>query len=336
MTAGETCLAAQAAAPVRLDFAGGWTDVPPFSSEEGGVVVNAAIALHAHARVEPRERGVRIEAEDLGETLEAADVAALASDGRLDLVKAALRVAPPPGGCVLRTRSDAPPGSGLGSSGAMDVALMAVLAAARGERPHPAEIAERGWRMETQEAGIAGGKQDQWSAALGGFQRLEFRDPEVRVERLALDAELLDELARRTVLCYTGHTRLSGATIARVIDGYVRGDAVIRGAFHAMRECAERMAEALRTGDLARVGALLSANWREQQRLDPGMRTETMARLETAVAAAGVLGGKAAGSGAGGSMFFLARDPVAVAEAARAAGARVLPVAWDHEGVRTC
>jgi mevalonate kinase len=66
------------------------------------------------------------------------------------------------------------------------------------------------------------------------------------------------------------------------------------------------------------------------------MRTESMARLEAAVAAAGVLGGKAAGAGAGGSMFFLARDPAAVAEAARTAGAQVLPVAWDHEGVRTC
>jgi D-glycero-alpha-D-manno-heptose-7-phosphate kinase len=213
---------------------------------------------------------------------------------------------------------------------------MAVLAAARGERPAAAEIAERGWRMETQEAGIAGGKQDQWIAALGGFQRLEFRDPVVRAEPLALDAAFRDDLARRTVLCYTGHTRLSGATIARVIDGYARGDAAIRGAFHAMRDVAEAVAEALRAADLARVGALLSANWREQQRLDPGMRTETMARLEAAVAAAGVLGGKAAGSGAGGSMFFLARDPTAVAAAARAAGARVLPVAWDYDGVRTC
>ena len=95
------------------------------------------------------------------------------------------------------------------------------------------------------------------------------------------------------------------------------------------------MAEALRAADLARVGALLAANWEQQQRLDPEMRTDEMARLERALADAGVLGGKAAGSGAGGCMFFVTRDnPGPAAEAARAAGATVLPVRWAREGAR--
>src|SRR2546428_7457507 len=100
------------------------------------------------------------------------------------------------------------------------------------------------------------------------------------------------------------------------------------------------MAEALRAADLARVGALLAENWRHQQALDPGIRTDEMARLEQAVAGAGggagvgVLGGKAAGAGGGGSIFFLAKDGAdAVAAAARSAGATVLPVAWSREGV---
>jgi galactokinase/mevalonate kinase-like predicted kinase len=97
------------------------------------------------------------------------------------------------------------------------------------------------------------------------------------------------------------------------------------------------MPAALRAGDLARVGALLSANWRLQQALDPGMRTPEMARLERALADAGVLGGKAAGSGAGGSMFFLGPDdPAPAVAAARELGMRMLPVRWAATGVRPC
>ena len=327
-----------ARAPVRLDFAGGWTDVPPYSREEGGVVVNAALALHATAELVPRDAGpTLLVAEDLDAALEVHGPADLAPGGGLELVKAALRRFPPPWPATLTTRSGAPPGSGLGSSGAMDVALVAALAAARGEPLDPHALAERGWRLETEDAGIAGGKQDQWAAALGGIRRLVFRDPLVETEVLPLDAEFAGVLARSTVLCYTGRSRLSGAAIARVVRGYERGDPVIRGAFHAMRDCAEAMAEALRAADLARVGALLAANWREQQRLDSGMRTDDMARLEAAAAAAGALGGKAAGAGAGGSMFFLApdeRSAARVAAAARAAGSTILPVAWAGGGVQ--
>ena len=119
------------------------------------------------------------------------------------------------------------------------------------------------------------------------------------------------------------------------MTAYERGDRQVVGTLRALKDIVDPMAEALRAADLARVGALLAANWEQQQRLDPEMRTDEMARLERALADAGVLGGKAAGSGAGGCMFFVTRDnPGPAAEAARAAGATVLPVRWAREGAR--
>jgi galactokinase/mevalonate kinase-like predicted kinase len=104
---------------------------------------------------------------------------------------------------------------------------------------------------------------------------------------------------------------------------------------HALKDLAEEMAEALRAADLGKVGSLLAENWKRQQALDAGMRTGEMARLEDAMRGARVLGGKAAGAGAGGCMFFLAPERVSEAhEAARAAGATVLPVRWATAGVR--
>ena len=322
-----------ASAPVRLDFAGGWTDVPPYATEVGGVVVNAAIELRAHATVEPADR-YELRSDDLELTLHPSEPTDFEKNGELDLLKAAVRMTGI-GPCRIHTRSEAPPGSGLGSSGALDVALVAALAAEAGERPLPGELAERAWRLEAVEAALPGGRQDQYAAALGGFHRLGFSDAGVTVEPLVLDQDVRAELAARLVVCYTGRSRVSAAAIARVMTAYVKRDPVVTGALRGLAEVADAMAAALRAGDLTRVGALLSRNWALQQALDPGMSTPEMSRLERLMHEAGALGGKAAGAGAGGSMFFLmGGDPARGLEAARAGGATVLPVRWAAEGIR--
>lgn len=325
-----------AAAPVRLDFAGGWTDVPPYSAREGGVVITAAIQLFARAEVRLGGSGFRLISEDLQDRLEVSDSAGLVRDGRLDLLKAGLRMLPV-GACTLTTRSEAPPGSGLGSSGALDVALVAALSAARSESPDPVEIAETACHLEAVEAGIPGGRQDQFAASHGGFLRLEFRDPEAEVERLKLDAAFVSELARRMLLGYTRASHFSGTTIGRVMRSYEEGNPQVVAALHGLRDVAERMAQALRSGDTALIGRLLSENWAHQQALDPRMCTSEMANLERAMLAAGALGGKAAGSGAGGCMFFLGPDdPSPMIDAARSLGVRLLPVRWALRGVHQC
>ena len=325
----------RAAAPTRLDLAGGWTDVPPFSARAGGLVVNAAIGLLVHVELRLGGSLVRLESLDLGETVECVNSAGLVLDGRLDLLKAGLRMFPVQGPLTLSTRADAPAGSGLGGSGALDVALVACLAAARQERLEPRELAQQAWHLETQEARIPGGRQDQLAAALGGIQRLSFRDPDVGIEPITLDPAFADALERRMLLCYTGRSRVSGATIARVMRAYEQGDRQVTGALEHLKDVAAAMVEALRAADLVKVGTLLSENWTCQQALDAGMRTDEMARLEAAMGDHKVLGGKAAGAGAGGSMFFLAREPSpALGNAAREAGATVLPARWAWEGGR--
>jgi D-glycero-alpha-D-manno-heptose-7-phosphate kinase len=320
---------------MRLDFAGAWTDVPPFSAREGGIVVNGAIGLRAHATLQLGGTLLRVVSEELGETLECANSGGLGPGGKLSLIKAALRMFPVLGGFTLTTRSDAPPGSGLGSSGALGVALVGALTRARLDPMPERDIAEQAWHVEAVEAQIPGGKQDQYAAALGGFHRFSFRDPDVGVEPLTLDPTFAATLERQTLLCYTNTTRVSGDTIAHVMSAYERGDRKVTGALRALKDVAAAMVEALRSADLARVGALLSENWTHQQALDPGMRTAEMARLEQAVAAAGALGGKAAGAGAGGSMFFVMKgDARAAAAAVERAGTTVLPLSWAAEGMR--
>ena len=324
------------AAPVRLDFAGGWTDVPPFVSREGGVVVNATIDRWVEAGFEPGCDGILVVAEDLQQSIRARGPAALARAGPLELHRAALRMFPPGAG-TLRTRSAVPPGSGLGSSGALDVALVAVLAAARQEPLTPEDLAHHGWQLETVEARFPGGRQDQYAAALGGFHRLALTDAATLPQPLPLDPAFLAELGRRTLVCYTGRSRVSGDTVARVMAAYERQDQVVTGALRELVEVAERMTEALLAADLATVGRLLSKNWDCQQRLDGGMRTPEMAALEAAVVEARPLGGKAAGAGAGRCMLFLIGGDLETArQAAARVGTRVLGANFVSRGVHPC
>jgi len=327
-----------AAAPVRLDFAGGWTDVPPFSAREGGVVVNAAIGLRAHVELQLGGALLRLVSGEFGETLECANSGGLVPGGKLPLLTAALRMFPVLGGFTLTTRCDAPPGSGLGSSGALGVALVGALTRVRHDPLSQQDVADQAWQVETIEAQLPGGKQDQYAAALGGFHRLTFRDPDVGIEPLTLDPAFAASLERQTLICYTNKSRVSGDTISRVMGAYDRGDSKVTGALQGLKETGTAMADALRAADLARVGALLTENWKHQQALDPGMRTAEMARLEDAAIKAGALGGKAAGAGAGGCMFFVMRGDARQAATAVAGGedgAKVLPLSWASEGVRT-
>src|SRR5207245_9207000 len=119
---------------------------------------------------------------------------------------------------------------------------------------------------------------------------LSFRDPDVGIEPITLDPAFAAALERQTVLCYTGRSRVSGATIARVMAAYARDDRQVTGALRAMRDVAGAMAEAVRAADLAGGGKWLGENWRLQQALDPEVRTPEIARLERAPAGGGGAG----------------------------------------------
>src|SRR5205807_3585453 len=302
--------------------------------------LRSAIACRAHVKLARGNKLLRLGSEELGETLECANAGGLVPGGKLPLLTAALRMFPVLGGFTLTTRCDAPPGSGLGSSGALGVALVSALLRARQDdmSSRSQDVADQAWQVETIEARLPGGKQDQYAAALGGFHRLSFRDPDVGVEPITLEPAFATALERQMLICYTNKSRVSGDTISRVMGAYERGDGKVTGALHGLKETGNAMVEALRAADLARVAALLTQNWNHQQALDPGMRTTQMAQLEAAAATAGALGGKAAGAGAGGCMFFVMRGDaraVAATVASASGDAKVLPLAWSAEGVRT-
>lgn len=322
-------------APVRVDFAGGWSDVPAFADPEGGVVTNAALDLHVHVDAIQGGQGIRLVAEDLGRRVAARRPADLVYDGTLDLHKAAVNMLPVTGGLELLTRSDVPAGSGLGASGALDVALVAALARLRGERYVPMELAELGFHLEAVELRLDGGRQDQYAAALGGVQTLAFSAGGVDARPIPLDRWAVTELESLLVIAYTGQSHFSAQTHRRVWTAYAEGRGETGEALRAIRDLGVAAAAAVRAGDWPGLARVVDANWVEQQRLDATISTPGVRVVESAVRAAGAWGVKAAGAGAGGCLLALSAPSgrAGVIQAATAAGALVLEARIDSRGV---
>lgn len=320
---------------MRVDFAGGWSDVPAFADAEGGVVTNATLDLHVHVDAIQGGQGIRLVAEDLGRRATARGPSDLAYDGTLDLHKAAVNMLPVTGGIELLTRSDVPAGSGLGASGALDVALVAALARLRGDTYEAAELAELGFHLEAVELCLDGGRQDQYAAALGGVQTMAFSASGVETRPLALDPQSVAELEATLVIAYTGQSHFSAQTHRRVWTAYAEARRDTVEALRAIRDLGTAAAEAISAADWPRLARVVDDNWVQQQRLDATISTPRVRTVEAAIRQAGAWGLKAAGAGAGGCLLALAPPAkrADVIHAATAAGAVVLEARFDFTGV---
>lgn len=318
-----------ARAPVRIDFGGGWTDVPPYTTEQGGCVCNLAIGRYATAHLRARDRGVSID-ED-GVRVEADSLDELARRGAAPLVVAALRRAGV-GPVSVTMRNDFPRGAGLGGSSAAGVSLQTALAAWRGERVDPATLAERSRAVEVEELRVPGGSQDHYAAAFGGALGLRFTET-VAVERIPLPPALADALVRRCVVVYTGQSRISGETITAVLDAYRARDPRVTHALARMGALAGQMIRALWCGALDELAALVAEHWEHQRALHPRITTPRIEQVLAAARAAGALGGKALGASGGGSVLVIApEERAAEVRAAVAAVAEPLPFTLDERG----
>ncbi len=328
-------MSVHAKAPLRVDFTGGWTDVPEYAARETGAVVAAAVGLYAYVDAFLGGMKIKFAAEDLGERVTYQSSGFIRYDGRLDLHKAALNLLPVTGGIELLSRSDAPSGSGLGASGALDVALVAVLAHCRREPYDESALAELGFMLETQELGLLGGRQDQLTAALGGFQRYDFGDDRVEARRLSVTQEAADDLACHTTIVYTGQSHFSSATHAYVWDAYRNKDPQVLRALSTMRELSDRAAIELEAGQWQSLATTIDENWQAQRRLHPTIASERSEAIEAAMREAGAWGVKATGAGAGGCLLVLGprASRAAVRDAARRAGGVVLETTFAMEGV---
>jgi D-glycero-alpha-D-manno-heptose-7-phosphate kinase len=302
-------------APVRIDFAGGWSDVPLFADTHGGATLNAAIELYVegfaevggHADQNPTEKGVQ-------------GKAALSTGFE---------------GVRIHYETAIPAGSGLGTSGALNVVWRALV---EGQVPESEQqriaLAERAYAIEAC-LGIVGGKQDQCAAAFGGCTLYQFAKNQITPTRVQISSERLSKLEGLLTLCYTGSARLSSKLHENVWGRYQRGRPEVLSALCALRDSAHQAKDLLESGELLSLAPLLSKQHEFARILEPSTHNRQVQEVFELVQNS-VLGGKCCGAGGGGCIVLLSESETEkekTADTLQRAGIRTFPVRFTYHGL---
>jgi D-glycero-alpha-D-manno-heptose-7-phosphate kinase len=300
-------------APLRIGLAGGGTDVSPYSDIYGGAILNATLSLYAYASIQPKEDGkIVLNAIDRNERIELKADTQLEINGALDLLKGVYNrivknFTAKPLSFELNTYVDAPPGSGLGSSSTLVVAIVGAfvewLKLPLGEY----DIAHLAYSIEREDLKMAGGKQDQYAATFGGVNYMEFyANDKVIVNPLRIKSKFLYELEHNLVLFYTQTSRLSSEIIQQQTDNVKAKKTSSIEAMHQLKEQSILMKEAILKGEIDSIGKILHDGWMHKKQMAEGISNASIDGIYEAALHAGATGGKISGAGGGGFMIFYA------------------------------
>ena len=322
-------------APLRLCFSGEGTDVTPYPEEHGGAVLSTAIDKFVFSTLKPTlEDSINVRSLDYDIVAKFTTDKDYELDGKLDLVKAAIKHMNADSGMYdIYIHSDAPPGSGLGSSSAAAVSIVGLLKNFQNRPFTDYELAETACRIERDDVGIRGGKQDHYVSIFGGFNYIEFIGDKVIVNPLKIDMSTINELQYHLLLCYSGHNKLQGNIIERQQEQYKQNlDTLER-----IGSVTNDMKNALLTDDLDSFGELLDESWNYKKKLAPGITTDHIDKLYDTAKNNGAVGGKIMGAGGGGFLLFYCQfdKKHKVAEELEKHGAQIAEFDFELRGLQT-
>jgi D-glycero-alpha-D-manno-heptose-7-phosphate kinase len=298
-------------APLRLGLAGGGSDISNYYNLYGGYVLNATIDMYAHCTIEPNETGkIEFVAADLNKKEDYAACEKLPASPALplhsgiynrivsDFVKKPLSF-------KMTTYSDAPAGSGLGSSSTMVVAIIKAFEEWLNLPLGEYDIAALAYKIEREDCGLSGGKQDQYAATFGGFNFMEFYENErVIVNPLRIKRWIRNELEDSLILYYTGVSRESANIIQEQIRHTQNGDASNLESMHEIKRQAVLMKEALLKGDFPGFSDCLLKGWRAKKNAASSISNSFLDDLYEYAIQNGAESAKISGAGGGGFMMI--------------------------------
>lgn len=299
-------------APLRLGLGGGGSDVSPYSDMYGGAVLNATIDKYAYCTIEETATGsIVFHAADIGLKKKYKSALELPVDGTLDLHKGVYNRIMKDYGISkplsfrLTTFCDAPPGSGLGSSSTMVVAIIRAFTEWLNLPLGDYDMAYLAYQVERIDLGFSGGKQDQYAATFGGFNFIEFhKDDRVIVNPLRMKQWIVDELEISMILYYSGASRASDRIIREQQKNTRLGKKLQVEATHRIKENSYVMKDYLLKGDILHFARALDREWENKKKMASSITNKNIERIYEAAIKSGAYGGKVSGAGGGGFMFF--------------------------------
>ena len=298
-------------APLRLGLAGGGSDVSPYSDIFGGLILNATINLYEYTTIEETDDGmITIQSydSDCFETYPLAKEIPL--NGKAGLVKGTYnRVVRdfnvPLLSFKITTYNDAPAGSGLGTSSTMVVCILKAFIEWKSLPLGDYEIAKLAYEIERKDLQLSGGKQDQYAAAFGGFNYMEFLPQDVViVNPLKVKRWIMDELEASMVLYFTGRSRSSAQIIDEQKKNTETGNSKSIEAMHRIKQGAVDMKLAVLKGDMKSFSKVLGQNWEDKKEMANAITNPVIEKAFEVALSAGAKSGKVSGAGGGGFIMF--------------------------------
>jgi D-glycero-alpha-D-manno-heptose-7-phosphate kinase len=294
-----------ARAPLRLSLAGGGTDLEAYYARYGGAVVSTTIDKYFYVIASLNDaQHIQVSSSDYRMFYRHGLDEPPLWDGDLRLPKAIIEHFGIDTGLSVFLASQVPPGTGLGSSSSVAVALIKALAVFRHQPMAPAAIADLACHIEIDKLGMPIGRQDQYAAAFGGLNYIEFTSSGVSVTPFDLPDALTGQLEQRLMLFFTGRYHDSAGILAEQKQSSERNRGRVIQSLHVIRQAAADLRDDLARGNIDRVGECLDRSWSAKRQLASGITDPWIDQWYEAARNAGAAGGKITGAGGGGFLLL--------------------------------
>ena len=283
--------------PFRVSFAGGGSDLAEYYEQHGGCVLSTSINRYCYISIHPYFNEqltlLKYSENELVEDL---------SQIRHRIFKCVLGEAKLHGVEIVST-ADVPGGTGLGSSSTFTVGLLHAVTCYQGKYYSKEKLAAKACEVEIEKLGSPIGKQDQYAAACGGLNYIQFhRDGEVSVTPVVMKGSVYRQLQENLVMYYTGETRSANSILSEQRQNTKQEDKAAN--LGAMCALAEEMKRSLEQNDLTGFGELLHEGWKLKKTLARGITNPEIDEAYETAMKNGAVGGKLLGAGGGGFLLF--------------------------------
>ena len=325
-----------ARAPVRISFGGGGTDLPAYYEKHGGAVLSTTIDRYFYVLLNvTHSNELQITSSDYRTFYRHDSEEPLQWEGDLSLPKAILHQFGIMRGIRLFLASEVPPGTGLGSSSAVAVAIIKAVSTACGMQMSRHELAEAACQMEIGKMGMPIGKQDQYAAAYGGLNFFRFEAGGVTAEPVRIAPEILEQFQERLLLFYTGASRDSSTILSEQTRKSSSNEGVV-AALGNVKTMAFEARRLLERGELRGIGELLDASWQQKKKFASGVTKPFVDESYEVAKHHGAIGGKLTGAGGGGflMLFCEPEDQINVTVALERRGLKRMGFHFEQNGAQ--
>ena len=291
--------------PMRISFAGGGTDMPEYYEKFGGCVVSTTIDLFTNLIFNPRkDNSIQAFASDFESRPELKKFEELEPQLGTEIAISAVKLLNFKAGGDYIISSNVKPGSGLGGSSSLAINCIKLISALQNKKLSNKEIAETAFYIEREILKHPIGKQDDYSAAYGGFNFITFNSDEIKVTPINILPSTLLELEENLMLFSTGTTRKSSDVLENQLTSIQNQNTETINSLHYVKELAEDLHQSLKSSNLQNFAEILNKGWNAKKKFTKGVTNERIDKIYESAIASGAIGGKVTGAGGGGHMLF--------------------------------